>query len=178
MPSSRRTLLAAAGAGLATLDAAAAEQRTAPRADPAEVARLFQLSIAANDALMRGGVDRYRELIPMAQDFTLMSPFGGRPSKGPTPDAAWEGMRTFFRNGRLTMELVQAYAVAGMVVLAVIEHARGLEAGGLPPQDWALRVTLVYRRDDARWVLVHRHADPLAPGISLAEAARLARAGG
>jgi len=38
-----------------------------------------------------------------------------------------------------------------------------------------LRVTLVYRRDGSEWRLVHRHADPLAPGISLAHAAALAR---
>jgi ketosteroid isomerase-like protein len=146
-----------------------------PPSQTPDVALLLKASAEANDALMRGGVDRYRELIPMAQAFTLMSPFGGRPSKGRTTDTQWEGMRTFFRNGTLSTELVQAYAVKDMVVLAVIERAQGLEVGGLPPQDWTLRVTLVYQREGARWVLAHRHADPLGPGISVAEAARLAR---
>jgi hypothetical protein len=62
-----------------------------------------------------------------------------------------------------------------MVVLAVIEHAQRLEVGARPPQDWSLRVTLVCQRENSRWVLAHRHADPLGPGISVAEAARLAR---
>ena len=44
-----------------------------------------------------------------------------------------------------------------------------------PAQDWSLRVTLVYRREPSGWRLVHRHADPLAPGIALEEAAQLAR---
>jgi ketosteroid isomerase-like protein len=61
-----------------------------------------------------------------------------------------------------------------MAVLAVIERAH-VEVGGLPAQQWALRVTLVYRRDEGQWRLVHRHADPLAPGISLEQAAALAR---
>lgn len=62
-----------------------------------------------------------------------------------------------------------------MVVLAVIEHAVAVEVGGLPAQDWDLRVTLVYRRETDGWRLVHRHADPLAVGISLEASAALGR---
>jgi ketosteroid isomerase-like protein len=47
--------------------------------------------------------------------------------------------------------------------------------GGLPEQDWSLRVTLVFRRDDGAWRLLHRHADPLVHGISLEQTAALAR---
>ena len=83
-------------------------------------------------------------------------------------------MVTFFKNGTLTQEVVQTYASADMVVLAVIERSN-VEVGGLPAQEWALRVTLVYRREGAQWRLAHRHADPLAPGISLEQAAALAR---
>ncbi|QGW82272.1 YybH family protein [Variovorax paradoxus] len=176
MSPSRRALLAGAGAGLATLESTGAEPCSKDSGSPRDVALLFKLSADANDALMRGDVDRYRELVPMAHDFTLMSPFGGKPSKGRTTEAQWEAMRTFFRHGRLSMELVHAYAAKDMVVLAVIEHAQGLEVGSLPPQDWMLRVTLVYRRENSRWVLAHRHADPLGAGISVAEAAGLARA--
>ena len=53
-----------------------------------------------------------------------------------------------------------------------------VEVGGLPAQDWSLRVTLVYRREDAEWRLAHRHADPLVEGISLEQAAALARGEG
>ena len=70
-----------------------------------------------------------------------MSPFGGTPTRGSDMTSeAWEAMGRFFRNGSLP-ELVQAYGSADMVVLAVIERAR-VEVGGLPAQDWALRVTL------------------------------------
>ena len=55
-----------------------------------------------------------------------------------------------------------------------IERVRG-EIGGLPEQDWALRVTQVFRRDGKEWQLVHRHADPLVKGISVQQAAALAR---
>ena len=83
-------------------------------------------------------------------------------------------MGRFFRNGTLEQEVVQTYGSPDMVVLAVIERAH-VEVGGLPAQDWPLRVTLVYRREGDEWRLAHRHADPLVAGVSLEQAAALAR---
>jgi ketosteroid isomerase-like protein len=139
------------------------------------VAELIQRSADANAALMRGDVDRYRALVPIASDFTLMSPFGGTPTHGSDMTSErWEAMRRFFRNGTLEQEVVQTCASADMVVLVVIERAR-VEVGALPIQDWSLRVTLVYRRERTEWLLAHRHADPLVAGISLEQSAALAR---
>ena len=165
----RRTVLAAAGAGLSFEVAQAASGSGSGR----EVAELTAISERANDALMRGDITRYRALVTLAPDFTLMSPFGGKPSHGSeyTPERI-ERMGRFFRNGRLRQDVVQTYASADMIVLAVIERAN-VEVGGMPAQDWALRVTLVYRREGTAWHLVHRHADPLAEGISLELAAAL-----
>jgi ketosteroid isomerase-like protein len=61
-----------------------------------------------------------------------------------------------------------------MIVLATIERCN-VSVGGLPAQDWALRVTSVFRREGNRWVLAHRHADPLVEEVSIEESARLAR---
>lgn len=138
---------------------------------------LIQRSAAANAALMRGDVEGYRALVPLTSDFTLMSPFGGTPTHGSDMTTErWEAMGRFFRNGTLEQEVIQSYASDDMVVLAIIERAR-VEVGGLPLQDWPLRVTLVYRREGTEWRLAHRHADPLAAGISLERAAALARGG-
>lgn len=139
------------------------------------VAALVQRSAEHNAALMRGDIERYRALISYTHDFTLMSPFGGAPTHGRdmTPDRM-QAMGRFFRNGRLAQELVAAYGSADMVVLAVIERCH-VEVGGLPAQDWPLRVTLVFRREGLDWQLAHRHADPLVAGISLDHAASLAR---
>lgn len=139
------------------------------------VAGLIRRSAEANAALMRGDVGRYRALIELTDDFTLMSPFGGKPTRGSEmTDDRWEAMGRFFRNGVFEQDVVQAYGSADMVVLALIERQTG-EVGGLPSQNWPLRVTLVYRREGAEWRLAHRHADPLVGGISLDHAAALAR---
>lgn len=140
-----------------------------------EVAELIRQSQQANAALLRGDIRRYLDLTPHADDYTLMSPFGGTPTHGvQITSERWEAIGRFFRNGSLTQELVQSYASTDIVVLATIERAH-VEVGGLPAQSWSLRVTLVYRRDEGEWRLAHRHADPLANGISLEDAAALAQ---
>lgn len=142
----------------------------------AALAELVEISAEANDALMRGDIDRYNRGIRLAPDFVLMSPFGGTPSHGVdyTPERI-AAMGRFFRNGSLTQELVEGWATRDIAVFATIERARHVEVGGLPAQDWALRVTQVYRRTGEGWALVHRHADPLHHGIGLATAAALGR---
>jgi ketosteroid isomerase-like protein len=140
-----------------------------------EVSELIQRSADSNSALMRGDINRYLELITLTEDFTLMSPFGGAPTRGSQlTSERMEAMGRFFRNGTLEQEVVQAYGSADMVVLAVIERAY-VEVGSLAAQRWSLRVTLVYRREGSTWRLAHRHADPLVEGISLEQAAALAR---
>lgn len=163
-------LLATLGAGL-TLACATHSPKPAVE-DSVEL--LVKRSKESNAALMRGDIAAYTSLLTFSNDFTFMSPFGGQPTHGALTGEALERMGKFFRNGTHDQELVHAYGTHDMVVLAIIERAR-VEVGGLPNQDWALRVTLVYRREGNDWKLVHRHADPLADRISLPHAATLAR---
>lgn len=174
MSTSRRAVLAAAGAGLAGLELADAAPALASGTDQA-VADLIRLSEESNAALMRGDIGAYQSMISLTDDFTLMAPFGGPPTHAAqvTPETM-QAMGRFFRNGTLEQEVVQAYGSADMVVLAIIERAH-VEVGGLPAQDWSLRVTLVYRREGDGWKLAHRHADPLVGGVSLTQAAALAK---
>jgi ketosteroid isomerase-like protein len=154
---------------------AAAALLARPAAADDTVPKLIALSEEANSALVRGDADTYRALINISKDFTLMSPFGGKPSHASEYTAkTWDEIGKFFKNGTFEQELVHSYSSPDMVVLALIEKAN-VAVGDLPAQDWALRVTLVYQRDGSEWRLVHRHADPLSHGISVQEAAALAR---
>ena len=180
MPTTRRSILAAAGsafASAAVLNAglATAEGSVASPADT-EVGDLILRATQAHEALMRGDLARYRASITIAEDFTLMSPFGGKPTRSADySEERWVSIARFFRNGRASsLEPIQVYRAANIVVLAAIERTH-VEVGGLAGQNWSLRVTLVFRKDNDHWVLVHRHADPLAPGISVEQAAALSR---
>lgn len=143
-----------------------------PQSLSKDVANLTQQTAEANTALMRGDIDRYLALIEHAQDYTLMSPFGGEPTHGFDMSRRGE-MGRFFKSGNFDQEVVATYATSDLVVLVTIERVCA-EVGGLPKQDWSLRVTQVFRGEAGKWQLVHRHADPLANGISLKQAAMLA----
>jgi ketosteroid isomerase-like protein len=140
-----------------------------------ELAELIRRTAEAASAFMRGDMRRYLSLITHADDYTLMAPFGGAPTRGfDLSNERLAEMERYFRSGESELELVQSYASGDMVVLVMIERQHG-EVGGLPDQDWSLRVTLVYRREGSEWRLAHRHADPLVHGVSLEQAAAIAR---
>jgi ketosteroid isomerase-like protein len=162
----RRTALAAVVAAPLLISTAEAENAAA---------NLVQRAAEKNAAFIRGDMQRWSELARIAPDFTLLQPFGGAASHG--FDASPERMAqlsNYFRNGKAELELAQTYASDSMIVLVFIERQRG-EVGGLPEQDWSLRVTEVYRKSGAEWQLAHRHADPLVHRITLEKAAALAR---
>jgi len=139
------------------------------------VADLVRRTDRAAAALIRGDIDTYLEQIRHADDYTLMRPFGGPPTRGfdRRPESL-SALARFFKGGESALEVTQSYASGDLVVLVMIERQHG-QVGGLPDQDWSLRVTQVYRRSGATWELVHRHADPLVHPIGIDQAAALAR---
>ena len=129
----------------------------------------------ATTAFIRGEMDRYLELTPPhIGGFTLMNPFGGPPARYEDRAESIKAAADFFAGGEAHIELVQAHAWGDTLVLVMIERQHGL-VGGLPDQDWSLRVTQVYRREGSEWKFVHRHADPLVVSIGLERAAEIAR---
>ena len=140
-----------------------------------ELAELIQRTAEAAKAYIRGDMRTYFTLIRAGDDYTLMSPFGGTPTRGfDTSPERRKAIARFFKSGTFHQEVVATYGSPDMIVLVTIERIRG-EVGGLEEQDWSLRVTQVYRREGAEWQLVHRHADPLANGSGLEQAAAIAR---
>jgi len=171
---SRRSALGVGLMALFAANAAADEGDNGMHEDDA--AQLMRRAADANDAFIAGDMRRWYDLAsPISGDFTLMAPFGGAPSHGfDGNDEHLAALARRFTGGEATFELVQSYATADMVVLAYIERQRGF-VGGLPEQDWSLRVTAVWARRAGEWQLVHRHADPLTHGMTLAQMAPIAR---
>jgi ketosteroid isomerase-like protein len=128
----------------------------------------------AADAWMRGDMDRYLDLVHHARGFTLLAPTGGPPSRHENRAEGVRASAGWFQHGEARLEDVAAHAWGDTIVLVMIERQHG-EVGGLPDQEWSLRVTQVYRREGSEWRLVHRHTDPLVYHIGLERAAALAR---
>jgi ketosteroid isomerase-like protein len=147
-------------------------QRTATEE---EIAELIQLTTDAAKAYIRGDMHTYFTLIQAGDDYKLMSPFGGEPERGfDTSPERLDALERFFHGGEAELEVVHTYTSGDLVVLVAIERQHG-EVGGVPEQDWSLRVTWVFRRDGSEWRQVHRHADPLVHPISLEQLSALAR---
>jgi ketosteroid isomerase-like protein len=139
--------------------------------------QLTRIAQESAQAYFDGDLDTYHGLVRHAEDFSLMPPFGGPSVHGfVLSDESRERTRHTFRGGDAPVEVdvEAAYVGTDLAVLAVVERQAG-QVGELPPQDWSLRVTLAFRRDDGEWRLVHRHADALVHPIGWDQLSTLAR---
>jgi ketosteroid isomerase-like protein len=141
-----------------------------------DLGKLIERVREATRALMRGDVRRYFALVNEAPDYTLMPPTGGptRHGSDPSPENMQALEQFFAGGGDGHFELEQKYVSGALAVLVGVERQHG-QVGGLPEQDWSLRVTLVFRREDSDWRLVHRHADALVHEITMEHLSLLAR---
>ena len=172
----QHAVLELAGLRRATPGEEAAAPLPTQRADAesAAAAYLIERAREKNAAFMRGDMQRWLEFVCIAPDFTLMMPFGGPASHGyDTSPKRMAERSKYFQNGKTELEVVRTCVSDGIAVLVMIERQRA-EVGGLPEQDWSLRVTEVYRKNGSEWQLAHRHADPLVRHITLEQAAALA----
>jgi ketosteroid isomerase-like protein len=141
----------------------------------ADLAGLVGRTAEATAAFMGGDMVRYAALMPHTGDYTLLPPYGGDAVRGfDSSPAALAALARWFQGGEAELELIETYASGDLAVLVAIERQHGV-VGGLPEQDWSLRVTLVFRRDASGWRLAHRHADALVHPIGHEQLAALAR---
>jgi ketosteroid isomerase-like protein len=143
-----------------------------------DVADLVRRCQDAAVAFINGDMRTYLGLFGHAEDYTLMAPYGGAPRHGfDSSDDAVNRLAQFFAGGDAEVKLTATYTSGDLAVLALIERQHG-EVGGLPDQDWSLRVTVVFRRESEGWQLVHRHADPLVRDLGFQRTAEIARGSG
>lgn len=103
-----------------------------------------------------------KALFSRRDDVTLANPWGpaaiGWPSVSRTLDAA----AARFRNGRVSAFDVRArFSSDELAWYHEIERGEAMVSGRPELEDFALRVTSIYRREDGEWKIVLRHADPI-----------------
>jgi ketosteroid isomerase-like protein len=96
-------------------------------------------------------------------DVMIMGAWGGHEKGWPAVEARyrWAAARFRYSGDELSVEHLTAFESGDLAVTTAIERAQVKVEGQAASAAMALRVTHVFRREDAGWKLVLRHADPL-----------------
>ena len=82
----------------------------------------------------------------------------------PEVESLFDWLASNFSNGATYDLDLTAAGVSGDLGYVVGAEHSSASVGGEPLAPIALRVTLIFRREDGEWKEVHRHADPI-PGV-------------
>jgi hypothetical protein len=143
-----------------------------------EIQTLVEALDRERQAWIEGRFDpRSAGYLAQAPDMTIFGPFGGEAGSGsPDLEARQRRMSAMFRGGSGRCELVRSIVADDLLVLVMVERNHVIFEGRAEPRAWVLRTTQVFRRDGARWLRLHRHADPLLDRRSLDDTLALCKA--
>ena len=114
----------------------------------------------ALDRIWKGDAEGYKALFSRRQEITLGNPFGGVWRGWDEVVEQIERAASYFRDGEAAATEIITQVVDGDLAYVVAIESGNTKVGGQSEtSDIALRVTTIYRREDDRWRLVHRHAD-------------------
>jgi ketosteroid isomerase-like protein len=116
----------------------------------------------ASESILQGDSRPATELFSPSEDVTLANPLGP-PQRGPANVAktAAEAAAQLSDGSVRGFEEVSRYSTADLGYVVQIERAQARLAGNGNVTPFALRTTMIFRREGDAWKIVHRHADPI-----------------
>jgi ketosteroid isomerase-like protein len=122
---------------------------------------VFERGHVALAEFFHGNTEPFKELYSTSDDATLANPFGGVAHGWEEVSARLDRAATYFADAELvSIETISCDQSGDLGFACEIERARARVGGRATVDDWNLRTTTVYRREDTVWRLLHRHADP------------------
>jgi ketosteroid isomerase-like protein len=133
-------------------------------ADPEAGFRAFLQEFERGTArFINGDPGPWKALASRREDATLMGGWGivarGWRDVGARYD--WAATRFADSGAALEVEYVSTAVNGDLAYTVTVERSTPRLADGSAAAPMTLRVTHVFRREDGRWRLVHRHADPI-----------------
>jgi ketosteroid isomerase-like protein len=113
---------------------------------------------------INGDAEHWKRHASHREDVTIMGGFGGY-EKGwqeVAPRYDWAAARFRESGAGLEVEYLAATVSGNLAYTVGLERSQVRVVGHEQPQPMVLRVTHVFRNEDGKWKLVHRHADQLA----------------
>jgi len=116
----------------------------------------------AQVAFLNGDPDPAMELYSRSDDVTLANPLGP-PRRGPAEvtKAAADAAAQVSDGSIRGFEEVSRYSTPDLGYVVQIEHVQARFAGNGNVTPFALRTTIIFRREEGTWKIAHRHADPI-----------------
>jgi len=118
---------------------------------------------AALDEFSRGDPEQVKAVFSHQEDVTLANPFGPAVRGWKLTAGALDYASSRFRDGECkSFESIAQYITSDLATILEVEHWKAKVGGRDDTTPFTLRVTSTFRLEDGSWLLVHRHADPIA----------------
>ena len=116
----------------------------------------------ALDTFVHGDPGPVKQLFSRRDDVTLANPLGPPVRGWSQVEQATDHAASLVREGNLvSVESVSVVEGADFAYNVEIERTRTKAGTSDVFAEFALRVTTIYRREEGKWRIVHRHADPI-----------------
>ena len=116
----------------------------------------------AQEAFCRGDAEPAKAFFSRRDDVTLANPLGPvRRGRTEVEDAAEQAAANLRDGGDVRYEEVSRYVTSELAYVVHVERVEAKVGGREELSSVSLRVTMIFRREDDTWKIVHRHADPI-----------------
>lgn len=121
-----------------------------------EAVEAFRIAL---DALLQGDANPVKKLWSRQEDVTVANPFGP-PRRGPSQvERAIEEAAGNYSGGSRRFEEVSRFSTPELGYVVQLEHTEAIVPGREIAAPFTLRVTMIFRCEEAGWKVAHRHAD-------------------
>lgn len=111
---------------------------------------------------MRGNHEPAKQLFSEQDDVTLGNPFGPFARGWTEVVETMKRAASNYRDGEASgFDRISKHLSPDLASIVEVERLRSKVGGRQEVAPVSLRVTTIFRREDGRWKIVHRHADPI-----------------
>src|ERR687886_1879654 len=111
---------------------------------------------------MKGDPEPAWKLHSHREDVTLANPRGGIAHGWDEVARRSADVASGRREGEVSAEIVEKYVTDELACVVEMEHGKAKFGASEDETSYALRATILFRREEGTWKVAHRHADPIS----------------
>ena len=115
----------------------------------------------ALQSMLKGDSAPVLNLYSRRDDVTLANPLGPPHVGRANLEKASAAVAATFTDGVMKFEEVSRFATSDLGYVVALERAQVRRTGSDETTPISLRVTTIFRREEDRWLVAHRHADTI-----------------